>query len=183
MRSSSDVERARRSRRVTTTTSSARSSLSRRSSTGAFPRPSPAENSGLCATPVPNRTFATPYVSRPFLSHARSVFERQGEVHVLALVPQRDPCATVRPEAGHFLPRSSRHGADQGDPDHLRIHPPGRRHRISAAAELAIATQERMIALRDAAFGERVILFVMDPSHAHARGSTAHFRSHRALAR
>ena len=37
-----------------------------------FPRPSPAENSGLCATPIPNRTFATPYVSRPFLSHARS---------------------------------------------------------------------------------------------------------------
>ena len=173
MRSSSDVERARRSRRVTTTTSSARSSLSRRSSTGrflrapeifssnsfsqpglveagaldgellvgrgharvaelhapdptalrillqkafisqiyyandkslflhpaivprntlemcecrrasgadtlsrhgtaAFPRPSRAENSGLCATPIPNRTFATPYVSRPFLSHARS---------------------------------------------------------------------------------------------------------------
>ena len=37
-----------------------------------FPRPSHAENSGLCATPIPNRTFATPYVSRPFLSHARS---------------------------------------------------------------------------------------------------------------
>ena len=40
--------------------------------TAAFPRPSPAENSGLCATSIPNRTFATPYVSRPFLSHARS---------------------------------------------------------------------------------------------------------------
>ena len=40
--------------------------------TGAFPRPSRAENSGLCATPIPNRTFATAYVSRPFLSHARS---------------------------------------------------------------------------------------------------------------
>ena len=40
--------------------------------TAAFPRPSPAENSGLCATPIPNRTFATPYVSRPFLSHVRS---------------------------------------------------------------------------------------------------------------
>ena len=37
-----------------------------------FPRPSRAENSGLCATPIPNRSFATPYVSRPFLSHARS---------------------------------------------------------------------------------------------------------------
>ena len=31
------------------------------------------------------------------------VFEPQGEIHVLALVPQRDPRATVRPEAGHFL--------------------------------------------------------------------------------
>ena len=40
--------------------------------TAAFPRPSRAENSGLCGTPIPNRTFATPYVSRPFLSHARS---------------------------------------------------------------------------------------------------------------
>ena len=40
--------------------------------TAAFPRPSRAENSGLCATPIPNRTFATPYVSRPFLSHVRS---------------------------------------------------------------------------------------------------------------
>ena len=39
---------------------------------GRFPRPSRAENSGLCGTPIPNRTFATPYVSRPFLSHARS---------------------------------------------------------------------------------------------------------------
>ena len=39
-----------------------------------FPRLSPAEDSGLCATPIPNRTFATPYVSRPFLSHARSLF-------------------------------------------------------------------------------------------------------------
>lgn len=29
--------------------------------------------SGPCATPIPNRTFATPYVSMPFLSHARSV--------------------------------------------------------------------------------------------------------------
>ena len=26
----------------------------------------------LCASPIPNRTFATPYVSTPFLSHARS---------------------------------------------------------------------------------------------------------------
>ena len=43
-----------------------------RHGTAAFPRPSRAENSGLCATPIPNRTFATPYVSRPFLSHARS---------------------------------------------------------------------------------------------------------------
>ena len=89
----------------------------------------------------------------------------------------------VRPEAGRFLPRSSRHGADQGDCDHLRMRPPSRRHRISAAAELAIATQERMIALLDAALRERVILFVVGPGHARARGSTAHLRSHRALAR
>ena len=40
--------------------------------TTAFPRPSRAESSGLCAAPIPNRTFATPHVSRPFLSHARS---------------------------------------------------------------------------------------------------------------
>ena len=37
-----------------------------------FPKPSPAEDSGLCATPIPDGTFAVPYVSRPFLSHARS---------------------------------------------------------------------------------------------------------------
>ena len=46
--------------------------------TAAFPRPSRAENSGLCATPISNRTFATPYVSRPFLSHARSDYYTQG---------------------------------------------------------------------------------------------------------
>ena len=97
------------------------------------------------------------------------MFEPQGEIHVLALVPQRDPRAPVRSEAGHLLPGRSRHGADQGDRDHLRMRPPGRRHRIGAAAELAIATQERMIALLDATLGERVILFVMDPGHAHAR--------------
>ena len=43
-----------------------------------LPEATPAENSGLCATPIPNRIFATPYVSRPFLSHARSV---TGPVH------------------------------------------------------------------------------------------------------
>ena len=52
--------------------------------TAAFPRPSRAENSSLCATPIPNRTFATPYVSRPFLSHARPTQQR----HVPAA---RDP--------------------------------------------------------------------------------------------
>ena len=31
-----------------------------------------AHNSDICVTQIPNRTFATPYVSRPFLSHARS---------------------------------------------------------------------------------------------------------------
>ena len=28
--------------------------------------------SDVCVTQIPNRTFATPYVSRPFRSHARS---------------------------------------------------------------------------------------------------------------
>ena len=37
-----------------------------------YPRPSRAENSGLCANLIPNRTSAMPYVSRPFLPHARS---------------------------------------------------------------------------------------------------------------
>ena len=32
----------------------------------------PAEKFGLCATLIPNRTFARPYVSTPLLSHARS---------------------------------------------------------------------------------------------------------------
>ena len=89
----------------------------------------------------------------------------------------------LRPEAGHLLPGSSRHGADQGDRDHLRMRPPGRGDRIGAAAEVAIATQEPLILALDAALGERVILFVVGPGHAHARGSTAHLRSHRALAR
>ena len=40
--------------------------------TAAFPRLSRADNSDLCVTRVPNRTFAKPYVSRPFLSHAQS---------------------------------------------------------------------------------------------------------------
>ena len=30
----------------------------------------------LCVTRIPNRTFARPYVSTPFRSHARSEFER-----------------------------------------------------------------------------------------------------------
>ena len=68
------------------------------------------------------------------------------------------------------LPGRSRHGADQGDRDHLRMSPPGRGHRIGAAAELAVATQERFVLLLDAALGERVILFVAGPGHAHARG-------------
>ncbi len=40
--------------------------------------------SNICVTQIPNRTFATPYVSTPFLSHARSymgdVSEEDGEV-------------------------------------------------------------------------------------------------------
>ncbi len=31
-----------------------------------------AHSSDLCVPQIPNRTFATPYVSTPFLSHARS---------------------------------------------------------------------------------------------------------------
>ena len=31
---------------------------------------------GRYATLIPNRTFAKPYVSRPFLSHARSYIDR-----------------------------------------------------------------------------------------------------------
>ena len=31
-----------------------------------------ARNSDLCVTQIPNRPFATPYVSTPFRSHARS---------------------------------------------------------------------------------------------------------------
>ena len=109
--------------------------------------------------------------------------EPQGEIDVLALMPQRDPRAPVRSEAGHLLPGNSRHGANQGDRDHLRMRPPDYGHRISAAAEVAIATQEHLILLLDAALGERVILFVVGPGHAHARGSTADLRRHRALAR
>ena len=30
------------------------------------------DNFDLCLTQIPNRTFARPYVSRPFLSHAQS---------------------------------------------------------------------------------------------------------------
>ena len=40
--------------------------------TAASPKLSRADNSALCATWIPNRTFAKPYVSRPVLSHARS---------------------------------------------------------------------------------------------------------------
>ena len=41
-------------------------------------------------------------------------------------------------------------------------------YRIGAAAEIAIATQEPFILALDAALGERVILFVAGPGHAHA---------------
>ena len=37
-----------------------------------FTRLSPVDTSDLCVTYIPNRTFAKPYVSTPFLSHARS---------------------------------------------------------------------------------------------------------------
>ena len=37
-----------------------------------FPRLSPVDNSDLCVTQIPTRTFAMPYVSTPFRSHARS---------------------------------------------------------------------------------------------------------------
>ena len=39
-----------------------------------FPRLSPVDNSDLCVTQIPTRTFAMPYVSTPFRSHARSDF-------------------------------------------------------------------------------------------------------------
>ena len=40
-----------------------------------------ADNSDLCVTQIPNRTFAMPYVSRPFRSHARS------KTHIAAALP------------------------------------------------------------------------------------------------
>ena len=77
--------------------------------TAAFPMPSRAENSGLCATPISNRTFATPYVSRPFLSHARSVthgislnfLERRFEMvidtpPITVTIASTDRCGRVR---------------------------------------------------------------------------------------
>ena len=85
------------------------------------------------------------------------------------LTRAREDMKSLELKARQRLPGRSRHRADQGDRDHLRMRPRGRRHRIGAAAELAIATQERMIALLDAALGERVSLFVMDPGHTHAR--------------
>ena len=54
-----------------------------------FQRPSRAENSGLCATPIPNRTFATPYVSRPFLSHARSKLSAENRRDLLKITEDR----------------------------------------------------------------------------------------------
>ena len=41
-----------------------------------FQRLSRTDNSDLCVTQIPNRTFAKPYVSTPFRSHAQSVPER-----------------------------------------------------------------------------------------------------------
>ena len=76
----------------------------------------------------------------------------------------------VRSEAGHLFPGRSCQGADQGDRERLRMCPLGGGYRIGAAAEVAIATQEPLILLLDAALGEWVILFVVGPGHAHARG-------------
>ena len=84
--------------------------------------------------------------------------EPQGEIDVLALVLQYEPRAPVRSEARHLLPASTRRGADQRDRDHLRMRPPDRGYCIGATAEVAIATQEPLILLLDAALGERVIL-------------------------
>ena len=87
-----------------------------------------------------------------------------------SVLPSLHSCHSA-PRARRHGPKrgTSFHGADQGDRDHLRVRPPSRRHRIGAAAELAVATQEPLIAPLDAALGERGILFVMDPGNAHAR--------------
>ena len=87
-----------------------------------------------------------------------------------SVLPSLHSCHSA-PRARRHGPKrgTSFHGADQGDRDHLRVRPPSRRHRIGAAAELAVATQEPLLTLLDAALGERGILFVMDPGNAHAR--------------
>ena len=46
---------------------------------GRFPE-AVARGEFLCAIPIPNRTFATSYVSKPFLSHARSALQRENPV-------------------------------------------------------------------------------------------------------
>ena len=60
-----------------------------------------AEDSGLYATSITNRTFATPYVSRPFLSHARSLTrahqQRARPVEALCLAPKESRQILGRP--------------------------------------------------------------------------------------
>ena len=52
-------------------------------------------NSDICVTQIPNMTFATPYVSRPFLSHARSGSSAVGPQLLPILLGGGDPCAAA----------------------------------------------------------------------------------------